>query len=152
MMSDETLGVADITEILRLLPHRYPFLLIDRVIDIRGEDHGIGIKSVTMNEAHFAGHFPDNPVMPGVLMVEGLAQTAAVLVLRLMPPTDRPRNMYFMSIDKAKFRRAARPGDMLEYHVDKVAQRRNMWWYRGEAKVGGVLVAEAELGAYLVKE
>ena len=89
-----------------------------------------------MNEAHFAGHFPDNPVMPGVLMVEGLAQTAAVLVLRLMPPTARPRNMYFMSIDKAKFRKASRPGDVLEYHLDKVAQRRNTWWYRGEAKVG----------------
>jgi len=105
-----------------------------------------------MNEAHFAGHFPDNPVMPGVLMVEGLAQTAAILALRVMPPTHRPRNMYFMSIDKAKFRKASRPGDVLEYHLDKVAQRRNMWWYRGEAKVGGVLVAEAELGAYLVKE
>ena len=138
MMSEEIPGAADIQEILRLLPHRYPFLLIDRVIDIRGEDHGIGIKNVTMNEPHFTGHFPDNPVMPGVLMVEGLAQTAAVLVLGLMPPTDRPRNMYFMSIDKA-------PGDMLEYHVDKVAQRRNMWWYRGEAKVGGDLVVEAEL-------
>ena len=122
-MGDDALGVADITEILRLLPHRYPFLLIDRVIDIRGEDHGIGIKNVTMNEAHFAGH---SPIMPGVLMVEGLAQTAAVLALRVMPPTDRPRNMYFMSIDKAKFRKAARPGDVLEYHVDKVAQRRNM--------------------------
>jgi 3-hydroxyacyl-[acyl-carrier-protein] dehydratase len=152
MMGDETLGVADITEILRLLPHRYPFLLIDRVIDIRGDDHGIGIKNVTINEAHFAGHFPDNPIMPGVLMVECLAQTAAVLALRRMTATDRPRDMYFMSIDKAKFREAARPGDVLEYHVDKVAQRRNMWWYRGEAKVGGDLVVEAELGAYLVKE
>src|SRR6516164_8208535 len=145
MMSEETLGAADIQDILRLLPHRYLFLLIDRVIDIRGEDHGIGIKNVTMNEAHFAGHFPDNPVMPGVLMVEGLAQTAAILALRVMPPTHRPRNMYFMSIDKAKFRKASRPGDVLEYHLDKVAQRRNMWWYRGEAKVGGVLVAEAAL-------
>jgi 3-hydroxyacyl-[acyl-carrier-protein] dehydratase len=99
MMGDETLSVADITEILRLLPHRYPFLLIDRVIDIRGDDHGIGIKNVTINEAHFAGHFPDNPMMPGVLMVEGLAQTAAVLALRRMTATDRPRDMYFMSID-----------------------------------------------------
>jgi 3-hydroxyacyl-[acyl-carrier-protein] dehydratase len=99
MMGDETLSVADITEILRLLPHRYPFLLIDRVIDIRGDEHGIGIKNVTINEAHFAGHFPDNPMMPGVLMVEGLAQTAAVLALRRMTATDRPRDMYFMSID-----------------------------------------------------
>ena len=151
-MNGETSGVADIAEILRLLPHRYPFLLIDRVIDIRGEDHGIGIKTVTMNEAHLAGHFPDNAVMPGVLMVEGLAQTAAVVVLRLMPPTERPRNMFFMTINKAKFCKPVRPGDTLEYHVDKVAQRRNMWWYRGEAKVSGVLAAEAELGAYLVKE
>jgi len=120
------------------------FLLIDRVIDIRGEDHGIGIKNVTMNEPQF-GHSAENPVMPGVLVIEGIAQTAGVLALRLMPPTER-RIMFFVSIDKAKFRKPARPGDTLEYHVDKVAQRRNMWWYRGEAKVGGVLVAEAELG------
>ena len=145
MVSDETLDVADITEILRLLPHRYPFLLIDRAIDIRGEDHGIGIKNVTMNEPQF-GQSAENPVMPGVLIVEGIAQTAGVLALRLMPPTERRRIMFFVSIDKAKFRKPVRPGDTLEYHVDKVAQRRNMWWYRGEAKVGGVLVAEAELG------
>ena len=150
MMSDETLAVADIIEILRLLPHRYPFLLIDRIIDIRGADRGIGIKNLTMNEPQF-GH-SENPVMPGVLVIEGLAQTAAALTLRLMPPTERPYIMFFMTIDKAKFRKPVRPGDTLEYHVDKVAQRRNMWWYRGEAKVGGVLVAEAELGAYLVKE
>ena len=148
MMSDETVGVADIAEILRLLPHRYPILLIDRVIDIRGEDHGIGIKNLTMNEPQF-GHSPENPVMPGVLVIEGLAQTSAVLALRAMPPTERPRAMFFMTINKAKFRKPVRPGDTLEYHVDKVAPRRNMWWYRGEAKVGGVLVAEAELGAYL---
>ena len=112
-MSDETLGVADITEILRLLPHRYPFLLIDRVIDIRGEDHGIGIKNLTMNEPQF-GHSPENPVMPGVLVIEGIAQTAAVLALRLMPPTERPRGMFFMTINKAKFRKPVRPGDTLE--------------------------------------
>ena len=151
MMSDETLGVADITEILRLLPHRYPFLLVDRVINMRGDQHGVGIKNLTMNEWQF-GHSAENPVMPGVLVIEGIAQTACVLALRLMPPTERRRIMFFMSIDKAKFRKSARPGDTLEYHVDKVAQRRNMCWYRGEAKVGGVLVAEAELGAYLAKE
>jgi 3-hydroxyacyl-[acyl-carrier-protein] dehydratase len=152
MMSDEVLGVADIHEILRLLPHRYPFLLVDRVIGMRGDEHGVGIKHVSMNEPQFVGHFPENPVMPGVLVIEGMAQTACVLALRLMPPTDRRRVMFFLTIDKAKFRKPARPGDTLEYHVDKITQRRNMWWYRGEAKVDGVLVAEAELGAYLAEE
>jgi 3-hydroxyacyl-[acyl-carrier-protein] dehydratase len=152
MMSGETLGAADIHDILRLLPHRYPFLLIDRVIDIRGEDHGIGIKNVTVNEPHFAGHFPDNPVMPGVLMIEGMAQTASILVLRLLPPPVKQRTMFFLTIDKAKFRKPALPGDILEYHVDKLSRRRSMWWYRGEAKVGGVLIAEAEIGAYLSEE
>ena len=152
MMSDEVLGVADILEILRLLPHRYPFLLVDRVIGMRGDEHGVGIKHVTMNEPQFVGHFPENPVMPGVLVIEGMAQTACVLALRLMPPTDKRRVMFFLTIDKAKFRKPARPGDTLEYHVDKITQRRNMWWYRGEAKVDGVLVAEAELGAYLAEE
>jgi 3-hydroxyacyl-[acyl-carrier-protein] dehydratase len=150
MMRDETLAVADIAEIFRLLPHRYPFLLVDRVIDMRGDEHGIGIKNLTMNEAQFAP-FPENPVMPGILVIEGIAQTACVLALRLMPPTERRRSMFFMTIDKAKFRKPVRPGDTLEYHVDKVAKRRNIWWYRGEAKVGGVLVAEAELGACLAE-
>ena len=151
-MSEETLGAAGIHDILQLLPHRYPFLLIDRVTDIRGEDHGIGIKNLTMNEPHFVGHFPDNPVMPGVLMVEGMAQTASILVLRLLPPPVKERTMFFLTIDKAKFRKPAKPGDILEYHVDKLSRRRDMWWYRGEAKVGSVLVAEAELGAYLSGE
>jgi 3-hydroxyacyl-[acyl-carrier-protein] dehydratase len=151
MMRDETLAVADIVEILRLLPHRYPFLLVDRVIDIRGDEHGIGIKNLTMNEAQFAS-FPGNPAMPGVLVIEGIAQTACVLALRLMPPTERRRSMFFMTIDKAKFRKPVRPADTLEYHVDKIAKRRNIWWYRGEAKVGSVLVAEAELGACLADE
>ena len=151
MMRDETLAVADIAEIFRLLPHRYPFLLVDRVIDMSGDEHGIGIKNLTMNEAQFAP-FPENPVMPGILVIEGIAQTACVLALRLMPPTERRRSMFFMTIDKAKFRKPVRPGDTLEYHVDKVAKRRNIWWYRGEAKVGGVLVAEAELGACLAEK
>jgi 3-hydroxyacyl-[acyl-carrier-protein] dehydratase len=151
MMRDETLAVADIAEIFRLLPHRCPFLLVDRVIDMRGDEHGIGIKNLTMNEAQFAA-FPENPVMPGILVIEGIAQTACVLALRLMPPTERRRSMFFMTIDKAKFRKPVRPGDTLEYHVDKVAKRRNIWWYRGEAKVGGVLVAEAELGACLAEK
>jgi 3-hydroxyacyl-[acyl-carrier-protein] dehydratase len=152
MMSEQVVEVADIKEILRLLPHRYPFLLIDRVVDIRGDDHGVGIKNVTMNEPQFTGHFPDNPVMPGVLVIEGMAQTACVLCLRQMPEQDKRRVMYFLTIDKAKFRKPALPGDTLEYHMEKVSNRRNMWWYRGEAKIGGVLVAEATLGAYLTED
>ena len=151
-MSEESLGAADIREILRLLPHRYPFLLIDRVIEIRGDEHGIGIKNITMNEPQFVGHFPDNPVMPGVLVIEGMAQTACVLCLRQMPPREKPRTLFFLTIDKAKFRKPAGPGDVLEYHMSKVAHRRNMWWYRGEAKVGDALVAEAVLGAYLTED
>jgi 3-hydroxyacyl-[acyl-carrier-protein] dehydratase len=149
-MSGETIEIADIREILRLLPHRYPFLMIDRIIDIHGEDHGIGIKNVTFNEPHFLGHFPDNPVMPGVLLIEGMAQTAGVLCLRRMDAGSR-QDVYFLTIDKAKFRKPAVPGDTIAYHVDKIAHRRNMWWYRAEAKVQDVLIAEAEVGAVITE-
>ena len=109
-MSGETLEIADIREILRLLPHRYPFLMIDRIIDIRGEEHGVGIKNVTFNEPHFLGHFPDNPVMPGVLLIEGMAQTAGVLCLRQMASARRKSaELYFLTINKAKFRKPAVP-------------------------------------------
>lgn len=151
-MSGETVGVADIREILRLLPHRYPFVMIDRVTDIRGDEHGIGIKNVTINEPQFLGHFPENPVMPGVLLIEGMAQTAGILCLRLMQPREARRKVFFLTIDKAKFRKPAVPGDTLEYHVDKIAQRRNMWWYRAEAKVGDVVIAEAEVGAVITED
>ena len=147
----ETAEIADIREILRLLPHRYPFVMIDRVIDIRGEDHGIGIKNVTFNEPHFLGHFPENPVMPGVLVIEGMAQTAGVLCLRRMSLEKRNPAMYFLTIDKAKFRKPAVPGDTLAYHVDKISHRRNMWWYRAEAKIGDALIAEAEVGAIITE-
>jgi 3-hydroxyacyl-[acyl-carrier-protein] dehydratase len=150
-MNGATAEAADIQEILRLLPHRYPFLMIDRIVDIRGEEHGIGIKNVTVNEPHFLGHFPDNPVMPGVLLIEGMAQTAGVLCLRQMRSSERRRAVYFLTIDKAKFRKPAVPGDTIEYHVNKVAHRRNMWWYRGEAKVGDALIAEAEVGAIITE-
>ncbi|HTZ03836.1 MAG TPA: 3-hydroxyacyl-ACP dehydratase FabZ [Xanthobacteraceae bacterium] len=148
-MSETTAEAVDIREILRLLPHRYPFVMIDRIVDIRGEDHGIGIKNVTFNEPHFLGHFPDNPVMPGVLLIEGMAQTAGVLCLLRMPQSERRRAVYFLTIDKAKFRKPAVPGDTIEYHVNKIAHRRNMWWYRAEAKVDDALIAEAEVGAII---
>jgi 3-hydroxyacyl-[acyl-carrier-protein] dehydratase len=148
-MNGESVGVADIRDILRMLPHRYPFVMVDRVIDMRGDDHAIGIKNVTMNEPQFLGHFPENPVMPGVLVIEGMAQTAGILCLRLMTPIEKRRSMYFLTIDKAKFRKPAVPGDTIEYHVNKIAHKRNMWWYRAEAKVSGQLIAEAEVGAII---
>jgi 3-hydroxyacyl-[acyl-carrier-protein] dehydratase len=142
------LEVADISVVLKLLPHRYPFLMVDRVTNIRGDDHGIGIKNVTANEPHFQGHFPGNPVFPGVLMIEGMAQTAGVLCL-LKLQTMQPKAVFFLTIDKAKFRRPVYPGDVIEYHMNKISQRGNMWWYRGEAKVAGRIVAEAQVGAMI---
>lgn len=150
-MTDNTLGIVEIRDILRALPHRYPFLMIDRIVDIRGDEHGIGIKNITINEPQFLGHFPENPVMPGVLLIEGMAQTACVISQRLLEPRDKPRLVFFLTIDKAKFRKPAVPGDTVEYHVNKIARRRNMWWYRAEAKVSGVLIAEADLGASMVE-
>ena len=150
-MSGETLDTVGILEILAALPHRYPFLMVDRVTDIRGDEHGIGIKNVTANEPQFVGHFPNNPVMPGVLVLEGMAQTAGVLCIRSMPGKTKPSLVYFMTIDKAKFRKPVVPGDVLEYHVNRIARRKNMWWYRGEAMVAGERVAEAEVGAMIIE-
>jgi 3-hydroxyacyl-[acyl-carrier-protein] dehydratase len=142
------LEAADIAAVLKMLPHRYPFLLVDRVIDIRGDEHGIGIKNVTVNEPHFQGHFPDNPVFPGVLMIEGMAQTAGILCISATA-MNRPKQVFFLTIDKAKFRKPVIPGDTIEYHMTRIARRKMMWWYRGEAKVAGQIVAEAELGAMI---
>ena len=149
-MTAETVEAVEIREILRLLPHRYPFVMVDRITDIHGDESGVGIKNVTINEPQFLGHFPDNPVMPGVLVIEGMAQTAAVLVLRLRD-LSQPHGVFLLTIDKAKFRKPAVPGDRLEYHVTKSKHRRGMWWYRCEARVGSALIAEAELGAALVE-
>ncbi len=143
-----SLEAVDISKILEMVPHRYPFLMVDRVFDIRGDEHGIGIKNVTINEPHFQGHFPENPVFPGVLMIEGMAQTAGILCITNLK-LHRPKSVFFLTIDKAKFRRPVVPGDTLEYHMDKIAQRRMMWWYRGLGRVGGRIVVEAEVGAML---
>ena len=115
------LETADIEVILKALPHRYPFLMIDRIIDIRGDESGIGIKNVTFNEPHFQGHFPGNPVFPGVLLIEGMAQTGGVLCI-LVDRAAKPKSVYFMTIDKAKFRKPVVPGDTIEYHMTKIAR------------------------------
>jgi 3-hydroxyacyl-[acyl-carrier-protein] dehydratase len=147
---DETVTKVDavrIANILKMLPHRYPFLMVDRIVGIRGDEFGIGIKNVTINEPQFQGHFPENPVFPGVLLLEGMAQTAGVLCVHARK--ESPPYVYFMTIDGAKFRKPVIPGDTIEYHMTLHKRRRNMWWYRGEAKVGGELVAEAMLSAMM---
>ncbi|MGY2053245.1 3-hydroxyacyl-ACP dehydratase FabZ [Methylobacterium sp. JK268] len=147
------LGTADILRVMELLPHRYPFLLVDKIIDIDRDESCIGIKNVTANEPQFTGHFPTTPVFPGVLLVEGMAQTAgAICCAHKLANETKPSRVYLMTIDKVKFRKPVVPGDTVEYHMKKIQNRRFMWWFRGEAKVDGTLVAEAEIGAMLVTE
>jgi 3-hydroxyacyl-[acyl-carrier-protein] dehydratase len=144
----DTLETADILEILRYLPHRYPFLLIDRIINIQGDASCVGVKNVTINEPQFQGHFPDRPVMPGVLMIEAMAQTAGVIAMRANSgPGEQPKSVYFVTIDNAKFRKPVGPGDRLELHMTKVTQKRNIFWYSGKALVDGALVCEAQISA-----
>jgi len=141
----------DTRQILGLLPHRYPFLLVDRIEQICGDKSCVGIKNVTFNEPFFQGHFPGQPVMPGVLLIEGMGQTAGA-ICALAQRSGRRVSVYFLTIDKAKFRRPVGPGDRVEYHMTKINQRKKMWWFRGEAKVDGNVVCEAEVGAMMTHE
>lgn len=144
-----TLESADILQIMRYLPHRYPFLLIDRIIDIRGDASCVGVKNVTINEPQFQGHFPERPIMPGVLLIEAMAQTAGVIAMRAQGEVERPRLVYFVTIENAKFRKPVMPGDRVEFHMTKTAQKRNIWWYSGRAIVDGALVCEAQISAMM---
>ena len=143
--------VLEIEAIKKILPHRYPFLLVDRILELEPGKRAVGIKNVTANEPQFQGHFPNNPVMPGVLVLEGMAQTAGVLCVRSRPGHGKPKLVYFLTIDKAKFRKPVVPGDTIEFHMTQIRRRRSMWWFRGEARVDGELVAEAELGAMIAE-
>ncbi len=140
---------ADIGLIQRLIPHRYPFLFVDRVRDIEPGTAATGIKNVSFNEPHFQGHFPAEPVMPGVLIVEALAQTSAVLVGLTLDLVDKGPLVYFMNVDNCKFRRKVVPGDVVELHVTVLRGRGKVWKFRGEARVDGELAAEAEFAAMI---
>ena len=149
MSQDRTEASIDL--IMRLIPHRYPFLLIDKVVDIRGIQSGTGIKNITMNEPQFTGHFPGQPIMPGVLMVEAMAQTAAVVVGSSLGLEDKNMKVYFMGIDSCKFRKMVVPGDVLKLHVKTVRGRPGgkVWRFSGQAMVDGEMACEAEFTAMM---
>ena len=140
----------DVNEIMKLIPHRYPFLMIDKVVDIVKGESAIGEKAVTIGEPHFQGHFPQRPIMPGVLIVEAMAQTAGVLVVHSLGEGAMNKLVYFMTIDSARFRKPVVPGDMLRIHVTRKQNRGAVWKFDGDAKVDGVLVAEATFAAMIV--
>jgi 3-hydroxyacyl-[acyl-carrier-protein] dehydratase len=140
----------DIDGIQQLLPHRYPFLLIDRVVEILPGQSAVGIKNVSVNEPYFMGHFPNRPIMPGVLIVEAMAQTAALVVMAGMGGEHEQRLVYFRTIDQARFRRPVLPGDQLRIKVEKQQQKLGVWKFAGRATVDAVLVAEAIVSAKIV--
>ncbi|HSV28958.1 MAG TPA: 3-hydroxyacyl-ACP dehydratase FabZ [Candidatus Omnitrophota bacterium] len=151
MMSEaERSNVIDINRIMQMIPHRYPFLMVDKVIDVVADQSAVGVKNVTINEPFFQGHFPQRPVMPGVLIIEAMAQTAAVLVVETLGPSAEGKLVYFMSVDEARFRKPVGPGDTLMIHVSKERSRGNVWKFRAEAKVGDTLMAEAVYAAMIL--
>jgi 3-hydroxyacyl-[acyl-carrier-protein] dehydratase len=135
---------------MSVLPHRYPFLLVDRVLELEPGKRILAYKNVTVNEPHFTGHFPEAPIMPGVLLIEGMAQTAGAICAK---KDGQPGNLvYFMTIENARFRKPVLPGDRVEFHVRKHKQRGNIWKFHCDAKVDGALVAEADIGAMIVRK
>ena len=140
----------DIGRIMKMIPHRHPFLMIDRVVDIVANERATGVKNVSINENFFQGHFPARPVMPGVLIIEAMAQTAAVLVVHTLGPDSEGKLVYFMSVDNARFRRPVFPGDQLAVHVVKQRNRGNVWKFEGRAMVSGNLMAEAVFAAMIL--
>lgn len=141
---------ADLGEILRMIPHRYPFLMIDAVSDIELGVRATGLKNVTVNEPHFNGHFPGKPIMPGVLIIEAMAQTAAVLVVRTLDMMDQGKLVYFMTVDATRFRKPVVPGDVLSLHVRVQRHKGRVWRFEGVGRVGETVVAESTFSAMIV--
>jgi len=143
------IDVLDINRIMKMIPHRYPFLLVDRVINLRLNEGCVGIKNVSINEPFFQGHFPSDPVMPGVLIVEAMAQTAAVLVVATLGAASEGKLVYFLSMDDVRFRKPVTPGDRVEIHVNKLQSRQSVWKFEGKAMVDGKVAAEATFAAMI---
>jgi len=150
--SDEQSIAIDIQRIMEMIPHRHPFLMIDKVIDAVANVRATGIKNVSINEHFFQGHFPSRPVMPGVLIIEAMAQTAAVLVVHTLGRKSEGKLVYFMSVDNARFRRPVFPGDCLHVRVAKQRHRGNVWKFEARAEVGGQLMAEAVFAAMIMDD
>ena len=143
------LNTMNLSEIMECLPQRYPFLMLDKIIEIDGHKSAIGIKNITFNEPIFQGHFPGEPIFPGVLIIEGMAQTAGAIVISEERSSGKKFDVYMLTIDKAKFRKPVVPGDRLEYHLELIKRRGSIGRYAATAKVDGVIVAEAEVGAMM---
>lgn len=151
-MTDLKEPLDDIRSIMEMIPHRYPILLVDRLLEFEHGERAVGLKNVTFNEPHFQGHFPGIPVMPGVLIIEAMAQTSAIMVVKTLGDEARGKVVYFMSIDECRFRKPVVPGDALHIEVTKIQNRRNVWKFRGIAKVGDVVHAEATFAAMIMDE
>lgn len=151
-VTEQTNRVADIdiVQVMRMIPHRYPMLMIDRVVEVIPNVSAVGIKNVSVNEQFFQGHFPSHPVMPGVLIIESMAQTAGVLVVATLGPESEGKLVYFMTIDEARFRKPITPGDTVRVHVTKIRNRGNVWKFKGEAIVDGQIRAEAIYSAMIL--
>ena len=139
----------NIRDIMKVLPHRYPFLLVDRILEMERGKRIVGIKNVTLNEPFFQGHFPDYPIMPGVLLIEAMAQTGGILALSFESERVKDKNFFFSNIDKVKFRKPVVPGDQVRFEVEVIKQRSSVWRFKGKAFVGDTLVAEGELQGIL---
>ncbi|MFQ5784000.1 MAG: 3-hydroxyacyl-ACP dehydratase FabZ [Alphaproteobacteria bacterium] len=152
VLSREELVSLDIERVMQMIPHRYPFLMVDKVIDVLAGVSAVGVKNVTFNEPFFQGHFPTHPVMPGVLIIEAMAQSAAVLVVHTLGADAEGKIVYFMSVESARFRKPVVPGDTLFVHVNKRQQRGPVWKFASEVKVDGTVVAEATFAAMIMDE